>query len=477
MKFQFLLLVLLSTPSLLAQSFSEISQTPFPGVNVGSVSFADIDGDNDQDVLITGSGDSELITQLFINDGLGNYTEVQNTALEVVGASASAFADVDDDDDLDLLITGSNGTDRIANLYLNDGGGNFSVVMNTPFEVLSAGTVNFEDVDGDDDLDVLTTGSNVNGWRTKLYLNDGSGNFTEAMGTPFEPVAASSVAFADVNGDDEPDVLITGFNGSIRVAKLYLNDGSGNFTEMMNTPFDGVEGSSVNFADVDDDDDLDVLITGFNTSSQGTAILYLNDGSGNFTVAMNTPFEGVGVSAATFSDVDGDDDPDVLITGFTGFIPIAELYVNDASGNFTQVQPAIFDPVQFSALAFADIDGDSDEDVLITGRDLNFVSIAKLYRNEEIVSSINDMTVGVEISVYPNPARSNVLNLQFDAAETGQATIQIYHQNGQLIHTQHESVAGGQNLLSIQVTELVAGSYFLQLQQGNQKGVVPFVVQ
>ncbi|MEO1437549.1 MAG: VCBS repeat-containing protein, partial [Bacteroidota bacterium] len=419
MKSKLLLACLMLTSTLFAQSFTEIQQTPFPAVNLGSVTFADVDGDNDQDVLITGSGDNELFTKLYLNDGVGSYTEAMNASLVVVSASAADFADVDNDDDLDVLITGSNGTDRFANLYLNDGAGNFTEATNTPFEVVSAGTVDFEDVDGDDDPDVLITGSNNNGRSTKLYLNDGSGNFTEVMSTPFEAVAASSVAFADVNGDDDPDVLITGSNGSTRIAKLYLNDGSGNFTEVMSTSFDGVEGSSVNFADVDDDDDLDVFISGFNNASFGTANLYLNDGFGTFSAVMNTPFQGVGVSAAAFSDVDGDDDPDILITGFTGTIPIAELYTNDGLGNFTLVQPAVFDPSQFSAIAFADIDGDSDEDVLITGRDLNFISMSKLYRNDLVITSINELTVDLEASVFPNPVRSNQLNLVFESQETG----------------------------------------------------------
>ncbi|MBC6427533.1 MAG: VCBS repeat-containing protein, partial [Ekhidna sp.] len=64
--------------------------------------------------------------------------------------------------------------------------------------------------------------------------------FTEKESTPFPRVERSSIAFADVNKDGHPDVLITGNTGSERIAKLYLNDGSGGFTEKMETPFAGV---------------------------------------------------------------------------------------------------------------------------------------------------------------------------------------------------------------------------------------------
>ena len=69
---------------------------------------------------------------------------------------------------------------------------------------------------------------------------------------PFEAVRASSIAFADVDGDNDQDALIIGANKSgSRIAKLYTNDGTGGFTEMMGTTFTGVTDSSIAFADVD----------------------------------------------------------------------------------------------------------------------------------------------------------------------------------------------------------------------------------
>jgi predicted nucleotidyltransferase len=94
------------------------------------------------------------------------------------------------------------------------------------------------------------------------------GSFSEVTGTPFEGVAISSIAFADVDGDNDQDVLITGLNNSFRISKLYTNDGMGNFSEMTGTPFEGVADGSIAFADVDGDNDQDVLITGQNGISR-----------------------------------------------------------------------------------------------------------------------------------------------------------------------------------------------------------------
>ena len=140
-------------------------------------------------------------------------------------------------------------------------------------------------MDDDGDEDVLITGSSI----AKLYTNDGNGNFSEVSGTPFDGVLAGSTAFADVDGDGDKDVLITGSSNQ-PIAKLYTNDGSGNFSEVSGTPFDGVFGGSTAFADVDGDSDKDVLITGLNNSNQPIAKLYTNDGSGNFSEVTGTPF-------------------------------------------------------------------------------------------------------------------------------------------------------------------------------------------
>jgi hypothetical protein len=213
-----------------------------------------------------------------------------------VGSSSIAFSDVDGDGHEDVLIMGLNNcNERITKLYTNDGMGNFSELTGTPFDGVSSSSIDFSDVNGDGHEDVLITGFDSSFEPiAKLYTNDGMGNFTELTGTPFDGVWDSSIAFSDVNGDGHEDVLITGLNSSgDRIAKLYTNDGMGNFTELTGTPFDGVSSSSIAFLDVNDDGHMDVLLTGLNSSNQRIAKLYTNDGMGNFTELTGTPFDGV----------------------------------------------------------------------------------------------------------------------------------------------------------------------------------------
>ncbi|PCI94138.1 MAG: hypothetical protein COB15_14850 [Flavobacteriales bacterium] len=353
--------------------FLEASGSPFDGVRSGTVTFADIDNDNDLDVMISGyRSPYPRITKLYNNDGSGNYTEVIGTPFIAIQSGDIEFADIDNDNDQDVLITGY-GSGNSTRLYTNDGFGNYSEVLGTPLASL-AGTVSFADIDNDNDLDVLITGL----WGVKLYTNDGVGNFAEIIGTPFNGVSNGAVAFADIDNDNDLDVLITGNkNSTIGLSELFINDGNGNFTIVNGTPFDGVKQSSIAFSDIDNDNDLDVLITGINNSSQAIAKLYLNDGIGGFTIDSGTPFYGIYDGSIQFSDVDNDNDQDVLITGSN----TANLYSNDGAGNFTLVTNMPFDGVKYSAMAFADIDNDNDQDVLISGRNKSYVYTTKLYRN------------------------------------------------------------------------------------------------
>ncbi len=364
-------------------SYTLVSGTPFDGVYRSSIAFADVDGDGDQDVLITGRNNSQLIARLYTNDGSGGYTLVSGTPFEGVEYSSIAFADVDGDGDQDVLITGFNITwNGIARLYTNNGSGSYTFDSGSPFQGVSLGSIAFADVDGDGDQDVLITGLSSSGRITQLYTNDGSGSYTLVSDTPFEGVYYSSIAFADVDGDGDQDVLITGL-GPGRIARLYTNDGSGSYTLVSGTPFEGVQESSIAFADVDGDGDQDVLITGLNSTDQHIARLYTNDGSGGYTLASGTPFEGVQRSSIAFADVDGDGDQDVLITGSnSSFLKIALLYTNDGSGSYTLLSGTSFEGVSYSSIAFADVDGDGDQDVLITGSNSSYLYIALLYTND-----------------------------------------------------------------------------------------------
>jgi len=453
-------------------TFTEIS-TSILGVSNSSIDFSDIDSDGDQDLLITGTGGSSWgNTVLYKNDGSGNFTEVLGTPFDGITHGSVAFEDIDNDGDEDLLITGDSmgQGEEIAKLYINDGLGTFTQTAEQ-FIGVSDGCVVFVDVDNDGDKDVLISGFN---WyeRTDLYLNDGNGNFTEFLGTGLIDVIYPSIAFSDIDGDGDKDVLITGDDNSgspfSHVTKLYTNNGLGIFTEI-NHPFEDVGESSIAFSDIDNDGDNDVLITGHNNGGGGSfvSILYINDGSGIFTPAQVMPFVQVYESSVAFSDVNGDGYADVLITGEdTTANDVSKLYINDALGGFNDLlqNPNPFFGVYDGDVAFADIDNDGDNDVLITGAG-NGNYNAKLYLNNFNSTAITEISI-VKCEAFPNPSR-DVFNVKFTSLVRQDLEVRIINSIGEIVYIDNINNHIGEYSNSINLENHSKGVYLLELDTDN----------
>lgn len=450
-------------------------QDTFTEAYFSSIAFADVDGDNDQDVLITGVNTlDEDIAELYINDGNGNFTKITGTPFIGVADGSVAFADIDGDNDQDVFITGGYYPYVNAKLYKNDGDGIFTLVSGTPFTGVKQSSVAFADVDGDNDLDLLITGVNYfHNPISKLYLNNGYGNFTVVTGTPFENVSHSSIAFADVDGDNDLDVFITGSllpyavpDENEAISKLYTNDGDGNFTEVLETPFVTVFTGSVAFADIDNDNDQDLFITGrIPSSNSSISKLYINDGDGIFTVSQAPSILSVIGGSIAFSDVDNDNDLDLLITGWHND-NISKLYKNDGNGNFSEVLGLPFLPVSISSIAFADVDGDNDLDVLITGDSASFCPTTKLYINNTTVN-VETVSKTIKSKFYPNPAKSTI---SIKATDVKNATIMLIDLFGRQVY-----LSKFDSEIEIDVREFESGIYFIKI-ESEEKNIIEKII-
>jgi len=475
------------TQILFAQSFSEVlMDPPLQGPYYGAVAFADVNGDDHPDILITGQDEfgnsGDPLSKLYLNDGSGNFTEMTGAPLAAVGYGAVAFADVNDDNAPDLLITGQDNTDTpISKLYINDGSGNFTEKADTPLVGVNYGSVVFSDVNDDDSPDLLLVGiTNTIDLIAKLYINDGAGNFTEKTDLTLKGMGFCSAAFSDVNNDDSPDILMAGLNSSNDTdVRLYLNDGVGNFTEMENTPFEKVYYSSLAFSDVNGDNYPDVLITGQNQFIGGDLIakIYTNDGAGNFTEVMDTPFEGIRYGSVAFSDANRDSHPDVLITGLNGSIRSStKLYTNDGAGNFTEAGDLPFEDAAYSSIAFADVNDDFSEDILIAGIDNLAIPFSKLYLNE-VISSLSDNPTdfSFDFALFPNPTKASSINVSLASKINDLTQVKVIDLSGRLVI--QKTIDAGSRLYPLDISGLEKGTYILEVTNGVRGGRQQFTVQ
>jgi hypothetical protein len=180
--------------------------------------------------------------------------------------------------------------------------------------------------------------------------------------------------FFDANGDGYPDLyVVSGGNEPPRSPlaledRLYLNNGKGHFTRAVKFIAQLYENKScVAVADVDHDGDLDIFVgnlTSTTGSSYGipqTSHLYLNDGKGNFSIALHAiNLDKIGiVTCAQFADINQDGWPDLVVAG--EWMPV-KIFLND-HGKFRETDIPSSTGL-WQSLYISDVNGDGFPDLL-----------------------------------------------------------------------------------------------------------------
>jgi len=350
---------------------------PADASHTQAVALGDVDGDGDLDAWVGNSGPNRLL----LNDGNGVFAEAatspQQGALETT--SAVVLGDVDGDGDLDALIGTSSafgGGTTQNRLYLNDGSGVFTdATANLPVDPDWANALALGDVDGDGDLDLLIGNGKAEAEggslpeQDRLYLNDGFGVFADATDRlPTYYDFTHAVGLEDVDGDGDLDVLIgtVDFSFGGKQNRLYVNDGAGFFSDATaGLPPQTDTTHAVALGDVDGDGDVDALV-----GNSGCNRLYLNDGTGVFEDASSgLPPDADVTQGVALEDVDGDGDLDALIANGDAELGSGyqnRLYLNDGGGVFVAAQPGLPGDLDSSlSVALGDVDGDDDSDLLV----------------------------------------------------------------------------------------------------------------
>jgi hypothetical protein len=428
------------------------------------VELADINGDGLVDVLFANGGDYDYagdpeFSQVFLNrrpDKMFEEATRQVFGPTTMLARVIKVRDVNADGSPDILVGTTFQTQ--SQLYLGDGSGKFTNVTKThlPQIKASVGDLEFGDADGDGDLDVVLAdwgpGSPMSneGGRTMLWLNDGTGHFTDATEPRMPDVLVKfswELEFVDVDNDYDLDILVSCkvCDGSF----LFENEGTGSFTDATQQKLPQFSNNyDFEAMDVNCDKYLDVVT--LNDTPELKEHIFLNDRKGSFrnkTARLWPDSENVGLddNMAAFLDFDSDGDADLLIGALED---PDRLLLNDGSGKLKLVndtKPVLGDTAGTLGIAVADLNGDRKLDVVQAQGETDFPEKVYLGKNipvdtaspvitevEKISASGADRPIELRARVHDNKSptmphdwRSVVLRWSADG-QTQQTPMQWY---------------------------------------------------
>lgn len=244
----------------------------------------DLDGDGDLD-LISANGVYHW------NETSGSYQRVQTFSTNMSTSRVTSLADFDNDGDLDWYVTtyywGDNGLER---LFINDGSGNFTLGSSFAigsYQMTSASA----DFDEDGIIDVVIAGY----YDVYVGINDGAFTNGDPVNFNYNSVFTNGnnyirdIKAEDFNGDGHIDIVFGGYAkiGDDMGLIMMLGNGDGTFQNGQIIETYGALTWDIDVNDFEGDGDLDIVtvVNGINSR------LYNNDGAGSFTTT-ELPFVG-----------------------------------------------------------------------------------------------------------------------------------------------------------------------------------------
>ncbi len=343
----------------------------FGAPNTYTNAIADYDNDGDLDIFVGFNGQPN---RLYRNDG-GRFTDVAVSAgvADSDVTRAAAWGDYNGDGHLDLFVGFVSRQGSSNRLYENGGDGSFTDVTAAAGIGITGSfrQVSWVDYDNDGDVDLFL------GLRDKpnvLFRNDG-GRFTDvaaAMGVD-DPRHTVGAAWADFDQDGDLDLVVANMDGDanglfrndgVRFVDIAVQAGIDHGGRALGCPSYGSVRPTL--ADFDNDGNIDIFMANY-----GPNALFRNLGDGSFEnvaarmgVAIDSRYD-----TATWGDYDNDGRLDLYVNGTVGGGRNYRDYLFHNDGDrFTDVTPPVVGDQQSDHGAhWADMDGDGDLDLLLTG--------------------------------------------------------------------------------------------------------------
>jgi hypothetical protein len=277
----------------------------------------------------------------------------------------------------------------LPSIFFGDADGNLtyhygSIIDNRKQPGMTAGNVILlGDYNNDSIPDIYIADSGMEDWggyRDSYFLSQPDGTWLESSDTHLSHsnfiVYDHGAATGDIDNDGDMDIVITEMNSWGQGTSLWclMNDGTG---FLKKRKCGGADSFAFELADLDGDGDLDALIGAqeyeySSDKSAFTGILW-NDGKGKFPKHKKTLLpmhkEWGGLPEVSASDLDGDGDLDIVYSRIRKHYQGAAMQIIENLGNKKFKDHGIFvldeEGGYIRSIFFRDVDQDGDNDIYL----------------------------------------------------------------------------------------------------------------